>query len=95
MTSSFWKHYLWNYAGKQYRTQVTKPKLNVKEKKTLADEIVYLENNLNETNKDRLTILSDQLENLRQEKLYGHFTRARANWIENGDGWLYWSLTPL
>ena len=25
------------------------------------------------------------MENLRQEKLYGHFTRARANWIENGE----------
>ena len=81
MTSSFWKHYLWKYAEKQYRTQVTKPKLNVKEKKIIEDEIVYLENNLNETNKDRLTILIDQLENLRQEKLNGHFTRARASWI--------------
>ena len=54
-----------------------------KKKKKIEDEIVYLENNLNETNTDRLSILNDQLENLRQEKLNGHFTRARAYWIEN------------
>ena len=48
-------------------------------------KLFQLENNLNEINKDRLTILNDQLENLRQEKLNGYFTRARANWVENGE----------
>ena len=36
-----------------------KAKTKCQREKTLADEIVYLENNLNETNKDRLTILID------------------------------------
>ena len=62
-----------------------KAKTKCQREKNIEDEIVQLENNLNETNKDRLTILNDQLENLRQEKLNGYFTRARANWVENGE----------
>ena len=37
------------------------------------------------TNKDRLSSLQSELENLRKEKLHGSFIRSRANWVDSGE----------
>ena len=53
--------------------------------KHIENEISFLETNLNETNKDRLSSLQSELENLRKEKLHGSFIRSRANWADSGE----------
>ena len=53
--------------------------------KHIENEISVLETNLNETNKDRLSSLQSELENLRKEKLHGSFIRFRANWVDSGE----------
>ena len=50
---------------------------------SIKKEISYIENNLNETNKDRLSSLQLELETLRKERLNGSFIRSRSNWIDN------------
>ena len=53
--------------------------------KQIVNEISFLETNLNETNKDRLSSLQSELENLRKETLHGSFIRSRANWVDSGE----------
>ena len=62
-----------------------KTKAKNQREKHIEKEISFLETNLNETNKDRLSSLQSELENLRKEKLHGSFIRSRANWVDSGE----------
>lgn len=52
---------------------------------TLQSEIRKLEENLCEHNKENLQLLQTELQNLRLDKMKGHFIRSRAEWIDNGE----------
>ena len=57
---------------------------NQREKHT-ENEFSFLETNLNETNKDMLSSVQSELENVRKEKLHCSFIRSRANWVNSGE----------
>ena len=51
----------------------------------LSSEILILETNLNELNKERLLLLQTELTEIRENRLNGCFVRSRSNWIDNGE----------
>ena len=55
------------------------------EEKDLIQKIKDLEENLNEENKDDLANNRERLNELRKNKLKGHFIRSKARWVENGE----------
>ena len=55
------------------------------EKKQLKDEIKLLEENINNMNLEQIETKKHELEELRKEKLKGHYVRSRAKWIEEGE----------
>ena len=61
-----------------------KKKSELNEEKQLVEEIQTLELNKAD-NEETITMKSERLETLRQNKLAGSLIRARANWIENGE----------
>ena len=48
------------------------------------EEIKHLEENINNMNLEQLKTKKHELEELRKEKLKGHYVRSRAKWIEEG-----------
>jgi hypothetical protein len=71
--------------GKTISYSSYKQKIKNSHERTLLSEILEIESNLNETNKEQLLALQNELINLRNEKLNGSFIRSRANWIEQGE----------
>ena len=61
-----------------------KKKCELNEEKQLVVEIQKLELNKAD-NEEMITLKSERLQTLRQNKLTGALIRARANWIENGE----------
>ena len=81
----FMETLLMEIRGETISFSSNKKKAKNQREKHNENEISFLETNLNETNKDRLSSLQSELENLRIEKLHGSFIRSRANWVDSGE----------
>ena len=71
--------------GETISFSIYKTKTKCIRENSIKKEISYIENNLNETNKDKLSSLQLELETLRKERLNVFFIRSRSNWIDNGE----------
>lgn len=46
---------------------------------------VVFQEKFSEENRENLILLQTELQDIRQEKMKGHFVRSIANWIDNGE----------
>ena len=71
--------------GKTISFSCYKNKERKNKEEDIQSEIIYIENNLNEDNKERLQALQRKLEEIRNIKLKGIVTRSRLQWVEQGE----------
>ena len=67
-----------------YSAFKNKEKHEMEKNTHLEDEIKLLEENINNMNLEQLETKKHELEELRKEKLKGHYVRSKAKWIEEG-----------